>query len=102
MTLYSNSETLMKHLQDWADSWDKEPESEQKNWTLTAIDYFMRLVKITATAEFPSYTEIRAEALDDLLQEAKEWAVSFNAAPTSSIFFTINNIQKIAEKLKNE
>lgn len=39
-----DADVLIKHLEDWRKNWEKQEESYEKAWTLTAIDYFTSLV----------------------------------------------------------
>ena len=68
MALYANPEKLLMHLSDWKTGWEQEPESDQKAWTLTAIDYFTNLVKVCSNTEIPSYSEIKEEVIDDFTE----------------------------------
>ena len=103
-SLYSSSDTLLKHLQDWADSWESEEESDKKAWTLTAIEYFMNLVKVTAKTEIPSFSEIREEAISDFSHELKE---TFNQEfprnfESSRPYFSLEAVRKLVDDLVKE
>lgn len=39
-----DADVLIKHLEDRRKNWEKQEESYEKAWTLTAIDYFTSLV----------------------------------------------------------
>ena len=66
MALYANEEKLLSHLSDWKSGWENEEDSDRKAWTLTAIDYFINLLKISSTTEIPSYSEIQEDVIEAL------------------------------------